>query len=343
MSATNGVAGFPNGEVYRVGDPEPVITISRVFMRQTIALGDTRTNVESQAGQVRGTTPSKRIVITAGKFSIVDIFDANTYSHDPRSQFFNWSIMSACAWDYPANTRGYTYGMVVELIQPQWAVRVASNTVPEEANGPFMDLHYSQAHSETIQVDRAVSMHSRPGVVRLIAYNTFAHMGSYKQAVVQNPTAPDITMTRAYGRTKSGFAVNAEQELTDNIGVFGRLSWNDGQNETWAFTEIDRSLNIGMQLSGSMWQRASDKVGIALVANGLSDPHRQYLASGGYGFIIGDGRLNYGSELIAEVYYSGKLFNNFWVSPDYQFIIDPAYNKDRGPVHVVGVRGHVEF
>ena len=169
-------------------------------------------------------------------------------------------------------------------------------------------------------------------------------MGNYNEALELDPVQPEVTQTRKYGRTKSGFVINAEQELNNNVGVFGRISWNDGQNETWAFTEIDHSVNVGMQFKGDLWKRPTDILGAALLINGISQAHKDYLAAGGYGFIIGDGQLaNYGQESIFELYYSAKLFGNFWLSPDYQFIANPAYNQDRGPVNVVGIRGHFEF
>jgi high affinity Mn2+ porin len=343
ISGTSGVAGFPNGEVYRIGDPEPVITIARTFLRQTFNLGGGYIYVDDQSNQLKGFTAPSRLVITLGKFSVADMFDNNTYSHDPRSQFLNWAIMGAGAWDYPANTRGYTYGVVAELAKPGWSLKASGAMVPEVANGPYLDMNIGNAHSETIEFDKQFSG-KRPGIIRVIGYNTNAHMGNYKEALMQNPAyPPDVTMTRRYGRTKTGFVINAEQELGDNAGAFARLSWNDGQNETWAFTEIDQSANIGLQLKGSGWRRPADKLGIAAVLNGLSDVHKNYLAAGGYGFIIGDGRLNYGLEAILEVYYSARLFSGFYLSPDYEFILNPAYNKDRGPVNVIGIRGHVEL
>jgi high affinity Mn2+ porin len=343
LSSTTGVAGFPNGEVYRVGDPEPVITVARIFLRQTFNLGDDRICTESACNQLKSYSASSRLVFTLGKYSIVDLFDCNTYSHDPRSQFYNWSLMSAGAWDYPANTRGYTYAFTAELVRPKWSLRAAAAMVPEVANGPYMDMDIIHANSETIEFDKHYSLKRKPGVVRFIVYNTFADMGNYEDAIALNPINPDITLTRKAGRTKTGFVVNAEQEINNALGAFARLSWNDGNNETWAFTEIDHSASIGMRLMGARWKRSSDVFGAAIVVNGLSKEHRAYLAAGGYGFIIGDGKLNYGLESIAEIYYNALLFKFLWVAPDYQFILNPAYNKDRGPVNVFGLRGHIDI
>jgi len=343
LGMTLGIAGFPNGETYRVGSPEPVITVGRIYFRQTFNLSKDYTNVESDQNTLRGRISKSRLVLTLGKFSITDMFDANSYSHDPRTQFMNWSLMSAGAWDYPANTRGYTYGAVLELIKPTWGIKLASTMVPEVANGAYLDMNIGNAHSETLELDKQINVTQRPGVLRLIGYNTFAYMGNYEEATNISTYGLDITKTREYGRTKSGFVVNVEQELTDNLGMFGRYSWNDGKNETWAFTEIDRSLQLGIQSKGNNWKRKDDVCGAAVVINGLSDDHANYLAAGGYGFIIGDGKLNYGYESILELYYGAYLFQNFWLSPDYQFILNPAYNKDRGPINVFGVRAHVAF
>ncbi|GAC1706809.1 MAG: hypothetical protein NVS9B7_17320 [Flavisolibacter sp.] len=343
IGQTLGIAGFPNGETYRIGEPEPVVTMSRIFIRQTFGLSKEKANVSSDKNIIKGSTALERLVITFGKFSITDMFDNNTYSHDPRTQFCNWAIMSAGAWDYPANTRGYTYGLAAELIRKNWALRMATVMVPEFANGPFMDLAISKAHSETIEFDHFYKMNSKVGALRFIVYNTYAHMGSYKAAIAKNPSQPDITATRTYNRTKTGFVVNGEQELSKELGAFGRISYNDGKNETWAFTEIDQSFNWGLSLKGNRWKRASDVFGLAFLLNGISKDHRNYLELGGYGFIIGDGQLNYGHEGIAELYYSAKIFETLWVTPGYQFVLNPAYNRDRGPIHIFSIRAHVEF
>ena len=197
IGSTSGIAGFPNGETYRIGNPEPVVTVSRIFLRQTFSLSGDRVAVDGAQNQLQGSAPASRLTLTFGKFSITDMFDLNSYSHDPRNQFFNWAIMSAGAWDYPANTRGYTYGFVAELIKPDWGLKVATTMVPEVANGPYMDLHYGEAHSETIEFDKKYTIKKKTGVIRLIVYNTFARMGNYEQAIAENPVQPDVTQTRA--------------------------------------------------------------------------------------------------------------------------------------------------
>ncbi|RYY13009.1 MAG: carbohydrate porin, partial [Cytophagaceae bacterium] len=292
---------------------------------------------------------AKYLALNLGKFSIADYFDQNSYSHDPRTQFFNWSLMSAGGWDYPANVRGYTVGAVLEYVQPGLTLRAGLSAMPTDANGPTLDLHYDKAQAITAEITKSYSVEGHPGAVRLLGFRNQAAMGSYNLAVGRAAglgTTPDVTMARANGRTKYGFVVNAEQEISPNVGLFGRYSYNDGHNETWAFTEIDRSLSLGLTSTGARWKRPTDRLGAAFVANGLSQAHRNYLAAGGSGFILGDGRLDYGVEYIGEVYYSIDFPRyHAALSPDYQIIFNPGYNTSRlpGPVHIVGLRVHVEF
>ncbi|GAC1588506.1 MAG: hypothetical protein NVS3B25_05200 [Hymenobacter sp.] len=301
---------------------------------------------EDDLNQLGGTRPARYLSVTAGKISIADYFDQNSYSHDPRTQFFNWSLMSAGAWDYPANTRGYTVGAVVEYITPDFALRAASTLVPTYANGPILNYHYTQAHAETVELTKTYKLQGRAGTVRLLGFRNVANMGRYAQALSEPMgPRPDVIGTRAEGRTKVGFVVNAEQEVSKTVGLFGRFSYDDGKNETWAFTEIDQSASLGAVSTGARWHRPDDRLGVAVVVNGISLEHRAYLAAGGYGFILGDGALNYGLESIGEVYYNIALPKyHASISPDYQLVVNPGYNRDRsGPVHVVAVRLHVEF
>jgi len=345
ISSTLGVAGFPNGETYRIGDPAPVVEIARLFVRQSFNLGgagDT-TAIEDGLNQVSGALPAHRLTITAGKFSIVDIFDDNRYSHDARTQFMNWALMSAGAWDFPADTRGYTWGLALEYIRPEWSIRVSSVMVPREANGMPMDPHINEAHSETIELEIPYTLAALPGTLRLEGFHTLAHMGNYREAIDDTMYHLDITRTRAYGRSKSGLTLNLEQPLTKSAGLFMRAGWNDGKNETWAFTEIDRSLSAGVLIDGPFAARPQDSFGAAIVLNGLSADHEEYLSRGGYGFLIGDGKLNYGLETITELFYGWHATTFLALSADYQFVVNPAYNRDRGPVHVMGFRVHVEL
>lgn len=344
ISSAKGVAGFTNGEAFRVGDPSPKIYAARVYFRQTFNLGGETDYIGESANQVTKTRTKKYFAITIGKFSIADFFDNNSYSHDPRSQFLNWSLMSNGAWDYPANTRGYTWGGIAELGMPKWKIRIASVLVPESANGNELDLKYGKANSNALELEKSYRIGSKNGTLRLLGFYTSAFMGNYQQAIQQNPGSPDIVATRSYDRHKYGWAINVEQKLNDFSGLFVRSSWNDGRNETWAFTEIDKSLSAGIVISGSRWKRKDDVAGLAAVINGLSSQHQNYLAAGGYGFIIGDGQLNYSQEFITELYYKVNAFYpGFWLTPDYQFVLNPAYNKDRGPAHIFSLRAHIEL
>jgi hypothetical protein len=352
LSYAVGVAGALNGETYRVGNPEPRVFIARAYLQQDIPLGNTTyENAADDINQVAGKTPANRITISAGKFAISDFYDDNKYSHDPRTQFFNWSLMGNGAWDYPANTRGYTMGVVVELIKPGWAARLSSVAVPRIANAPEMEYHIGKAHSETFEIEMKTRLNRRPGNLRFITTNTFSKAPSYVngiKAIAANDTVLlNIISGNAegtsYGGKKFGLGFSAEQEITNETALFARAGWNDGKYATWAFTEIDQSFSLGLSLKGTRWKRTGDVLGIAAAVNDISQNHRDFLKAGGHGFIIGDGKLNYGSEIIIETYYNAHLSTFFWVTLDYQFVNNPAYNKDRGPVHVFGIRGHIAF
>lgn len=344
LSGATGIAGFPNGETYRIGDPAPQLTVARLFLKQTFALSDRDTMVLDDINQLAGRVPSKRFTIIVGKISMTDFFDNNSYSHDPRTQFMNWALMSNGAWDYPANTRGYTWGVITELLLSPWAFRLSSAMVPTEANMSEMDGNIAQANSETIEIERLYEFGTQHGVIRTLGYYTKARMGSYTQALQLPQGQIDIVNTREYGRSKYGFGINIEHAFSEDVGLAIRVGWNDGANETWMFTEIDRTISTALMLDGSLWQRKGDNLGVALLLNGISQDHQDYLKAGGYGFIIGDGALNYAPEFITELFYTFSL-PEFHVSltPDYQFVLHPAYNADRGPVHVFGMRAHVAF
>ncbi len=275
---------------------------------------------------------------------MIDYFDKNRYSDDPRTKFLNWALMTNGAWDYPANTRGYSLGIVAELVTYPWALRISTAMVPTEANQSVMDMNLSRAHSETIEIEHDYSLGTHQGAIRLLGFHTMARMGNYQQALELPPGEIDMVATRAYGRSKYGIGLNIEQALSDNVGMMFRAGWNDGHNETWMFTEIDQAVSAALVFDGKAWNRDGDNIGVAVLANGISADHRAYLKAGGYGFLIGDGNLNYAPESIAETYYSLSLpAYHMHIAPDYQFVLNPAYNKDRGPVHVLAVRFHLEF
>ena len=343
LSGASGVAGALNGETYRIGStaPELAIPFARIYVQENIPLTDEMTSIPETANQIGEIQLVKRITITLGKYSITDQFDANSVSHDPRSQFLNWSLMSAGAWDYPADTKGYTIGGTVEYITPHFTIRAATDMVAKVANQLIFDENFLKANSETFEIEIPHSILPNPGIIRILGFYTMAHMGNYRQA--PKDSIPDITSTRAYGRSKYGFELNIEQQLGKNSSFFSRTSWNDGKNETWMFTEIDQSFSAGVAYDGPFRKPGDDIIRGAFVINGISDDHRRYLEAGGSGFILGDGKLNYGLEFIFEAQYATHITSYFTLSADYQFVMNPGYNKDRGPVHVIGLRGHVEM
>lgn len=344
VSAANGVAGFPNGETFRVGSPEPKVYLARGYVQQVLNLGKDRHLLEDDNNQVNLLVSDHALVIMAGKFCLADLFDDSSYSHDPRTQFMNWSLMSAGAWDYPADVRGYTHALALAYNNSAYSVRAAVAELPTEANGADLENDLGKAYGLVLEGEKRYRLRKQPGTVRFLLFYNNANMGSYREALrTPGPSAPDITAVRAYGRSKYGFSLNAEQQLNSNVGAFGRLSWNDGKNETWAFTEIDRSLSLGTTIGGRCWHRTSDEAGAAVVINDISKDHADYLAAGGYGFIIGDGALDHAPEAIAEVYYSFAINKYLSVSPDYQFILHPAYNSARGPAQTFAVRVHGSF
>ena len=277
LSGARGIAGFTNGETFRIGDPSPNLYLARLYLRQTFALGTATDVDEDDLNQLAGPRPQRYFAINLGKFSSADFFDQNSYSHDPRTQFLNWSLMSAGAWDYAANTRGYTVGGVLEYVTPDFALRFASTLLPTYANGPVLDFHYGTAHAETLELTKSYRLGGRPGTVRALGFRNVAAMASYRSAVAlgqATSTQPDVVAVRQAGHTKVGFGLNAEQEITKEVGLFARLSYNDGRNETWAFTEIDQSASLGVVSTGDRWQRPDDRLGAAVVVNGISAEHR---------------------------------------------------------------------
>jgi high affinity Mn2+ porin len=254
----------------------------------------------------------------------------------------NWGFMDNLAWDYAADTRGYTVGALLDYHDVNWSLRIASVLVPTEANGPDLNWDYSEANGNNIELECRFHLGILPGTIRALGYLNRADMGSYAEVLSTPSDNMDITKTRDY-RDKYGFGLNVEQKLSDNIGLFSRLGWNDGATETWAFTEVDRTGSLGLSFAGAAWSRPSDTAGLAVLVNGLSPEHEEYLAAGGYGFIIGDGALNYQAEEIAEAYYLYKPWDVFSVTADFQYVQNPAYNAERGPVYIGALRLHFEL
>jgi high affinity Mn2+ porin len=256
----------------------------------------------------------------------------------------SWALMSNGAWDFPANTRGYSPSFVLELVTPKHELRYGFSLVPTTANGMNMNWNINKAGSHTLEYTQHYKIAEKNGSLRFVSFFTIANMGNYNQSITLNPSAPDVSSVRENGHSKYGFGINMEQYITKNLGMFLRASWNDGNNETWAFTEIDHTASVGFLLNGCKWKRKGDNIGIAYVVSGISKPHKDYLQAGGYGFMLGDGNLNYSLEHLAEIYYSAELVkNNIFISGAYQLIVNPGYNKDRGMVNVFSVRIHAKI
>lgn len=344
VSHVLGLAGSPNGEIYRVNNPDVRPNLSRIFLRQTWSLdGGEAQAIEDGPMTFGGTRSSRRFTLTAGKIAMNDIYDLNSYVYDPRTGFMNWAIMDTGSWDYPADTRGYSWGLTLEFAWDAWSARLGSYMEPRHANQMEFDHQVSRAHGDVLEIEHDHKVGDLPGKVSVLFYANHARMGTYADALAADPTAPDITSVEAPGRTKYGYSLNAEQALGGDVGAFCRAGWNDGKTESWAFTEIDRTLALGLSAQGTSWGRANDKAGAALLINGLSAEHRAYLAAGGYGFIIGDGRLNYASERVVEVFYALGLGKHCALSGDIQHAWNPAYNSDRGPVTLFAGRLHLQF
>ena len=348
LSNALGVAGFPNLDVVRSPDLGQTPYLARLMLHKVFRLG--KGSVESERGPLSLFTelPAKRLEIRVGKFSMVDFFDLNSVGSDSHLQFMNWTVDNNGAYDYAANTRGYTWGAIATYLSPRWAVRYALAMMPKVANGPNLDANLFRAHGQNLEFEyRRGLLPHRDGVVRLLSYLNTADMGSYQAAIDQTKTGevtpPDITATRRQGRHKYGFGLNIEQIVAKPVRAFVRLGWSDGHNESFAYTEVDRTAAFGFDVWGKLWKRQLDRVGAAYVFNGLSGPHREYLALGGLGFLLGDGALNYGREQIFETYYTLHVWRGLYFSPSLQYITNPGYNRDRGPVLVPGLRMHIEF
>jgi high affinity Mn2+ porin len=342
LSKTFGVEGFPNGEAFKVGTKVPNVNIARLFIRQTIGLGGEEEPVQDDQLWLAGKRDVSRLTFTVGRMSAKDIFDNNAYSNDPRTQFMNWAFMANEAWDYPADPLGYITGFAAELNQPKWAIRYGFFQMPRVANGAALDPHFLEAWGMVTELERRWALGGHPGAVRLLGYLNHADMGSY-QAALDSPTRPaDIEATRAY-RYKYGFGLNLEQELAKNVGVFSRLGWSEGENEAWIFNDVDRTATAGLSIKGESWHRPNDTFGLAGVINAISHVHQEFFEAGGAGILAGDGNLEYGLEKIVETYYDFQIWKTLHGALDYQFITDPAYNRDRGPVSVFGARLHWEL
>lgn len=346
LSNLTGLGGFSNGEIARSSGPTPRLYQARLFLRQTWGRGGETEAVESGPNQLAGVVDKRRWVLTAGNLSVLDVFDGNAYSHDPRTQFLNWSLMTHGAYDYAADARGYSWGAALEWYHDDWVVRAGRFLQPRQPNQQALDFRWRQHYGDQVEVERGHSLAGQPGAVRVLVFRNRARMARFQDALDRAALfggVPSINDVRYGDQTKRGVGINIEQAISDSVGLFARASAADGKTETYAFTEIDRSVSGGVLAKGTAWGRAQDSVGLAWARNGLSSVRRSYLAAGGLGFFIGDGRLAYQPEAVVEAFYSLHLTPGTWVTLNWQQIRNPAYNADRGPARVATVRLHAEF
>lgn len=345
FSGLLGVAGVYNGEAQKAAFINPITYVARAFLRQTFSLGGDQVQPDLEYNMFGGTVDSRRFVFTGGIYSITDIFDRNTFAHDPKKDFLNWSIMDWGAWDMPADARGYTRGVVGELYWDDWALRLSRSMLPVESNGLALTTNLTQSYADTIEVQHDFTIFDQDGKVRAMIFRNQAAYGNYASALNYAQTyggVPDLSNVRT-SQVKYGFGLSLEQYVTKDIGIFARLSWNNGETEGYSFTDIDNSVSGGVSINGHLWNRAGDTVGIGFASNGISTTNQAFLSAGGSDFFCGDGRLSYQRENIAEIYYSAQIAPFLWLTADYQRIANPCYNSDRGPVNVYLLRAHIEF
>ncbi len=345
MSGLTGLGGLTNAELQKTSGSNPVVYRARLFVRQTWDMGGEREAVASDANQLAGLRSKERVVLSLGNLAVSDIFDVNAYAHDPRTQFMNWSFLTHGAFDYAADARGYSMGAVLEYYKDDWALRAGRFMMPRESNGLALDRALTQRYGDQLELEKGYAAFGQPGKARLLLFRNKAIMGGFDDALAAAAGGvPTVAPVRKL-RSKKGWGINLEQSISENAGLFARLGRSDGASEAFAFAEIDRSLSFGTNIKGASWGRAQDTLGLAYAQNGLSASHRAFLAAGGNGFFVGDGRLNYRAESIVESYYSIGLgfLQRSALSLGAQFIRNPAYNADRGPVRVFSVRLHTEF
>jgi high affinity Mn2+ porin len=345
LDDTLGAAGFPSGEAYKVGKNQPYLRLQRAFVRQTFNLQRSSEQVEGAANQLRGSQSNDRVVITVGKLSVVDIFDTNRYAHDSRGDFLNWTAIDTGTFDYAADAWGYTAGAAIEWYTHSWTLRGGLFDLSVVPNSVHLEPGFHEFQVD-LELEHRHEIAGRAGRVLLTAFESRGRMGLLDEAiaVAANSGEPvDIAALRHY-RSRGGLSLSAEQELAPELGAFIRAGKAAGDVETYEFTDVDRTLAVGLSLQGSRWHRANDTVGIAAVNNAISGVREAYLNAGGLGILIGDGRLPHpGPEQIIESYYSAAVFNFAHLSLDYQWIDHPGYNRDRGPVSVFAVRLHAQF
>ncbi len=338
-----GLGGYTNGDVIRTGtvDLGNGPYIARLYLRYLIPLSPATEILTRSMDQLPGAEAASRVEIKAGRLSVADDFDQNRYANNTRTQFLNYGLINNTAWDYSGDTRGYSNGLVIALVRPSWRLALGSYQMGTTANGNEFDGHLDRARGNNLEL--TVKPYERGIVLRFLVYYNEGRMGNYEEALFvgrETATIPNVIEDEKPGRTKYGLGVNIEQPLADDgeTGLFARFGWNDGHNENFSFAEVDRHLSAGMQVCGVHWNRTDDRLGIGYIVHGLSPEHREYLSAGGTGFLLGDGKLTYALEQILEAYYRFQVSRYAQLSPDFQYILNPGYNGDRGPVEVYSLR-----
>ena len=344
LSGLVGLGGFSNGEMQKVAGTSPKLYLPRLYLRRDWALSDAQEEAqESAANQLGGRLASHRLRLTVGKFAITDVFDANSYSHDSRTQFMNWASLAHGSYDFAADAQGYTLGAALEYMRDSWALRLGRFMVPEQSNGEKLNSSLGTFYGDQIEIEHRHVLRELPGAVRLLLWRNREDMGAYEDAIQQAAGGePRVDAVRR-PQHKSGWGLHLEQALSSDLGMFVRWSQGDGRTESYSFEEVDGSRQLGLSLKGARWSRPEDTFGVLYIANSLSSSHRDYLVRGGYGFFIGDGKLNYADESILEAYYSWAVSKSCKLSLDLQRISNPAYNADRGPVNFAALRLHAEY
>lgn len=344
LSNTLGVAGFTSGEAYKLGYTHPYVRVPRVFVQQTINLGGATQTVDPGPNQFRDAHTANRLVATIGKFSVSDLFDTITYAHDPRGDFMNWALVDAATFDYAADAWGFTYGGALEWYQGPWVVLGGLFDLSQIPNSADLDTSFGQ-YQVVYELEHQQTLNGQPGKLAFVGFVSRGRMGRYADALAlaaETGSTPDTADVRQYS-SRPGINLNVAQQIASDVGVFGRVGWANGAVEPYEFTDVDRTASAGVSVSGHRWHRAGDTLGVATVLNGISDVHQAYLAAGGLGILVGDGQLPHpGMESIVESYYRFPI-GPWQLSADYQFIVNPAFNRDRGPVSVISARVRTQF
>jgi high affinity Mn2+ porin len=345
LSNSTGIAGFPNGEAFKVGSTSPIGKLSRAFVRQTLPLGAAREPVAPGPNQLAGDRPRDRLTLTVGKYAVVDLFDDNGSAHDSRAGFLNWTVNELGAFDMASPAFNYTYGATAEWYRAWWAVRAGFFLEPTHPNSEDIDTSFRQ-FQPVVELEARHQIAGRPGKLKLLAFGKRVEAGSFARALAVSEATgqpPSTAAVRDHLVWGYGGGLNLEQQVLGDLAMFARASVQAGQYEEFAFTQVEESVSAGLVSTGARWGRDEDALGVALVANGIFARERAYLAAGGTGIIIGDGALDYGGEEIVEIYYKLAPWGWAAITPDYQLVNHPAYNRDRGPVSVFGVRVHLEL